>query len=367
MSDLLSEIKKYHEKIVGTAGRMEALKEVRTSSCSLENPAIDIFAPNPTFSLSVVEHKRVEDVSTFLSDWVFPGRLQNDFPDFLETLNWGASSWEEIKKLSDDIMRVAVRVAEYENGSLLEPLKKEFAKYLENLQTISKVLYDLEEKALNEESRLAQVNAQIAEKVEALNRCIRECGIRPSPRFSKDSILIPETRQRLLVSWFPGQWDLIYRGTRDGMNPAAFHSICDGRGPTVTIVQCGQNISGGYTKEPWAGGGNGRYVSDDTASVFLLSNAQGIEPVRFPVKKGSPQAAFHYSLNGPSFGHDLMAFNNNTTNCYSVLGTRYAVPPGTSQYLLTGGGQQHVLMTEIEVFALRTRLSGSTSAASSAS
>ena len=37
----------------------------------------------------------------------------------------------------------------------------------------------------------------------------------------------------------------------DGWAPSTFHSNCDGKGPTVTIIQVGEYIFGGYTDVSW--------------------------------------------------------------------------------------------------------------------
>ena len=39
----------------------------------------------------------------------------------------------------------------------------------------------------------------------------------------------------------------------DGWAASTFHSNCDGKGPTVTIVQVGSYIFGGYTDKSWGG------------------------------------------------------------------------------------------------------------------
>ena len=38
----------------------------------------------------------------------------------------------------------------------------------------------------------------------------------------------------------------------DGWVASTFHSNCDGKGPTVTIVQVGSYIFGGYTDKSWS-------------------------------------------------------------------------------------------------------------------
>ena len=39
----------------------------------------------------------------------------------------------------------------------------------------------------------------------------------------------------------------------DGWAASTFHSNCDGKGPTVTIIQVGSYIFGGYTDLSWSG------------------------------------------------------------------------------------------------------------------
>ena len=44
-----------------------------------------------------------------------------------------------------------------------------------------------------------------------------------------------------------------WRAQIDGWGVSTFHSNCDGRGPTVTIIQVGSYIFGGYTDKSWYG------------------------------------------------------------------------------------------------------------------
>ena len=56
-----------------------------------------------------------------------------------------------------------------------------------------------------------------------------------------------------------GKWKLLFRGSRDGFQAETFHSKCDNKGPTVTIVKSGNNIFGGFTEISW----NSKYVTCD--------------------------------------------------------------------------------------------------------
>ena len=46
-------------------------------------------------------------------------------------------------------------------------------------------------------------------------------------------------------------WKLCWRASRDGWNSIQFHSLCDGKGPTITIIKVGKYIFGGFTSVSW--------------------------------------------------------------------------------------------------------------------
>ena len=46
-------------------------------------------------------------------------------------------------------------------------------------------------------------------------------------------------------------WKLCWRASQDGWAADTFHSLCDEKGPTITIVKVGRYIFGGYTSVSW--------------------------------------------------------------------------------------------------------------------
>jgi len=46
-------------------------------------------------------------------------------------------------------------------------------------------------------------------------------------------------------------WLLCYRASTHGWKASAFHINCDGKRNTVTIIESGNNIFGGFTDIPW--------------------------------------------------------------------------------------------------------------------
>ncbi|XP_068705742.1 uncharacterized protein [Montipora foliosa] len=53
------------------------------------------------------------------------------------------------------------------------------------------------------------------------------------------------------VSQSNSSWILCWRASKHGWASSTFHSLCDGKGPTVTIIKVNQYIFGGYTRLSW--------------------------------------------------------------------------------------------------------------------
>ena len=73
-----------------------------------------------------------------------------------------------------------------------------------------------------------------------------------------NSVIVGNNSEYLanLTNWIKprrneGDWKLCWRASRDGWSSSRFHSLCDEKGPTVTIVKVGKYIFGGYTSLSW--------------------------------------------------------------------------------------------------------------------
>ena len=73
--------------------------------------------------------------------------------------------------------------------------------------------------------------------------------------FRESEILLNDEHLGALRGWlYPlGKrvFQLLFRASRDGFSADAFHSRCDNKGATVTIVLSENNIFGGFTEQPW--------------------------------------------------------------------------------------------------------------------
>ena len=83
-------------------------------------------------------------------------------------------------------------------------------------------------------------------------------GIIKVLRRFKDSVILSSDQGQTLINWLMEtraftntNEELLYRASRDGWGASNFHSCCDNKGPTVTVVKSGNYIFGGYTEETW--------------------------------------------------------------------------------------------------------------------
>ena len=157
------------------------------------------------------------------------------------------------------------------------------------------------------------------------------------------------------------KWTLIYRGSRDGFGAKDFHSKCDNKSPTLTIIKAQDSgfIFGGYTEAAWKSL-NGFQV-DPNAFIFSLTNKEA-KPCKMNVI--DPTRAIYCDFNhGPIFGgdaenydsDDLHVVNNSNTNeeSFSSLGRNFKHP----EYKFSSkeadsflAGSENFRLNEIEVY-----------------
>ncbi|XP_068705759.1 uncharacterized protein [Montipora foliosa] len=163
------------------------------------------------------------------------------------------------------------------------------------------------------------------------------------------------------VSESNSSWILCWRGSRDGWASSTFHYLCDGKGPTVTIIKVNQYIFGGYASISWGYGCSWRY--DATAFLFSLRNKPEWGPTKLPQKdapSNNGKSIYDCNRSGPTFGGGFnVHISNNAasnTSSHSKLGYTYRLPkdhrPGSHFATTFLAGTKDFRPTEGEVFYL---------------
>ena len=155
----------------------------------------------------------------------------------------------------------------------------------------------------------------------------------------------------------PGQvkLELLYRASRDGWQAQDFHSRCDGKGATITVIKSsGGFVFGGYADVPWHSQNND--TQSLQAFLFSLHSPSGVGPVKLPLVQNHQHAMYCGASYGPSFGHgrDMHVADgaNGNTNSHTNLGRTYQLPTGQSAKSFFTGAHRFQA-AEVEVYQVQ--------------
>ncbi len=177
--------------------------------------------------------------------------------------------------------------------------------------------------------------------------------------FKMDSSIVSAAQQIsfLALTGFKNKsLSLLWRGSRDGFDANVFHSLCDGKENTVTVIKNTNGfIFGGFTSIPWSRPNSGILKTDSTAFLFSLTNPSNNSLI---LKVELPEnAVYHHSNYGPTFGGgpDLYVSSLSNTNKNSHMDLHsYEFPnrkSGKEGGNFIKGGADHKFQTvEIEVY-----------------
>jgi len=151
--------------------------------------------------------------------------------------------------------------------------------------------------------------------------------------------------------------ELLYRGTRDGMNSSSFHNKCDNKGPNYVLIENDKgNIFGGYSSISWESSGNYKNVPE--CFIFTLTNIYNIEPTKFP-SNNSGNNVYHRINYGPIFGENADLYIYSTfgkeKNSDSSFPISYQDVLGKGKSIFTGDSNNNntrFYIKEMEVFKL---------------
>ena len=101
------------------------------------------------------------------------------------------------------------------------------------------------------------------------------------------------------------KYQLLYRGTRDGMNPIFFYENCKKVYPTLCLIETSKGCKfGGYTEQIWVK--NGQWIKDDKSFVFSIDKMK-----IYNIVKGS-NAIYFSNDYGPAFDYSFYLHNDYT-------------------------------------------------------
>ena len=154
-------------------------------------------------------------------------------------------------------------------------------------------------------------------------------------------------------------WSLLYQGSRDGFLASNFHSHCDNKPNTLTIVKSTNgNIFGGFTSAQWKSD-HGSLEYDKSAFIFSLVNHEN-RLLIFEHSTTHTNSLSFYKRFGPVFGYGydiaICDSSNTNTSSSSNLGYTYTHPEylyGSEKAKTILAGTHFFQVHEIEVFQMQ--------------
>ena len=151
-------------------------------------------------------------------------------------------------------------------------------------------------------------------------------------------------------------FELLYRGTRDGFEKSDFHNKCDNKGKTLVLVKnTSGHVFGGFASIPWTSPSSSGGKQAPGSFLFTLTNMHGIQPTKFTLKdENDGYAVYHDTGYGAEFGNydiDIYSNCNTNTSSYADFPKRYNDTTGKGRSIFTSNTSSHNFQVqEIEVF-----------------
>ncbi|KAF2068630.1 hypothetical protein CYY_010045 [Polysphondylium violaceum] len=116
---------------------------------------------------------------------------------------------------------------------------------------------------------------------------------------------------------------LLYRASENEFSASSFHSACDGKGPTITLIETTDGcVFGGYNNQSW--NNDDKWYHDDKCFFFTLVKDHGVKPTKYlPIDtlKIKKTIIGGFKDNGPMFGLDLNLYQVYSSGTLAVIDT----------------------------------------------
>ena len=247
-----------------------------------------------------------------------------DILNFTVKLNKGGKGEEEVNlKLSKNSLSIGKLVE-----SLIDQMNEMKKEIKENKEEIKKINEKLDI-LLKEKAKADDIDSKIIKKNEELN------------------LISDRIRNTELLKNKKIKYKLLYRGTRDGMNPSSFHQKCNGIPQTVSIVQTTKGYKfGGYAEKTWEYNINEAWIKDDKSFVFSIDYMKIYNHIE------GTEAILHNNNYGPSFNYCIYLETDFSDNENYTCDKKSAnqIFQGFNRDYELNDGEQNFSLAEIEVF-----------------
>ena len=259
----------------------------------------------------------------------------------------------KIKEITFELILTKKNINDKVNDlmQIISELKKELNAYkLENINLKNNITKQIEEIKLNQNDEINKLKHRISLLEDKVNESIIEKN-----KEQESSILTDKAELSFVYSLFSTKpkFELLYRATRDGCYPKDFHSKCDNKGPTLTLIQTDDNKKfGGYiSKDRQSGSRDQVYVKDKNAFIFSINKKK-----KYKIKDEKVDAFDYSSIRGPNFTTSLGFYSNVDSGNMFKPANAYeseTIPDYKSFNKYEFAGKNNFQAIEIEVFSVK--------------
>jgi len=252
-------------------------------------------------------------------------------------------------KISESQNEITLSFANIMEDMITLSIKKKEFRGDEKYNKLSEIVNSL----INEVKELKDENSKMKEQLNELIKFKNETEEKEKYHNLKNSSIITDRdKMKMISDWIKPNtkiiYNQIYKATRDGGTGPIFHSYCDNKGPTLTLIESKNNyIFGGYITISWDSPKSWTYKGgDDNAFIFSINNKK-----KYPIQDKSKVIYNHYKF-GPDFGsNDIYTDYTNKNFLEGSGGLRggysYKAPPNE----IAGGSTFEV--KELEVYTVQ--------------
>ena len=175
--------------------------------------------------------------------------------------------------------------------------------------------------------------------------------------FSDSAILTTDAQRKFVISLFVGEVFnakivRLYKASSNGFEASVFHSFCDNKGPTLTLIKTNAGHTfGGFTTISWDS--SNTYKNDTQSFLFSVD-----KQTKYPIVNAYTNAIYCHQSYGPTFGngHNIYVSDNSNSNTTSYVRSAYAynMPAGANgNHSILTDGNADFQTTEVEVYLVQ--------------
>ena len=275
-------------------------------------------------------------------------KIEDAYDDIITSLS--KEKYELIKEGNHLIINLDIEV-NYKKNTISFILERSEVKN----EDLIKSLYEMTNKYIKENSGLKAEIKYLKEKINIMDERIDFLYNHVKTKenyfdriFKKCKLLKDEKQVELVERWITSskfcKCKLIYDAKEHGDKVATFHSLCDNKGSTLTIILTNDDkIIGGYLSMSFSE--NGGWIHDEKAFVFSLNYNEKYESL------DTTYTFYGGKDRGPTFGgYNIEIFDNFLSNDKN----RYNPYSGTYNFheRFKGSKDQYFRVVELQVYQI---------------